>query len=67
MKIDVPRDWELHHLEGTNGDDEKASTLSSNLRLTKVCEEGDLNIVRAMVERTQVDLKAKSSDLTERG
>ena len=56
-KIDV-RGWELHlegpahHLDGQT----LPPTHDNSLR--HMCEVGDLDIVRAMVERTQVDLEA---------
>ena len=62
-KIDVPRDWELH-LEGPMDDDGKLTSLTHVASFFKVCAYGDagLRIVRAMVERTQVDLEARDDD-----
>ena len=58
-QIEVPRDWELH-LEGPKGRDGKPTSLTHNESFFKVCEDGNLDIVRAMVERTQVDLESRN-------
>ena len=54
------RDWELHLTEpyGPGG---ATKTLTHNESFASVCREGDLDIVRAMVERTQVDLEARDA------
>ena len=56
-KIDV-RDWEVH-LEGLKDADSESISPTHTNSLFHVCKEGDLDIVRAMVERTQVDLEAR--------
>ena len=56
-KIDV-RDWKLH-LTGLKGHYGNSATLTHNGSFIHVCKRGDLDIVRAMVERTQVDLEEK--------
>ena len=55
----MPRDWELH-LEGPKGRDGKPTSLTHNESFFKVCEDGNLDIVRAMAERTQVDLESRN-------
>jgi ankyrin repeat protein len=56
-KIDVPRGWELHLFLKNHYGKNKHKSLSHSESLDKVCEDGDLDIVRAMVERTQVNLE----------
>jgi ankyrin repeat protein len=58
-KIDVPRGWELHLLLKDHYGIGKHKSLTNNESFAKVCQDGDLDIVRAMVERTQVDLEAR--------
>ena len=60
-QIEVPRDWELH-LEGPKGRDGKPTSLTHNESFFKVCEGGDLDIVRAMAEGTQVDLESRGDN-----
>ena len=60
-KIDAPRDWELH-LEGPKGPDGKTTILAHWQSFAKVSEMGDLKLVKAMVETTQVDLEMMDSD-----
>ena len=60
-KIDV-RGWELHLIakndhDGKGKGEHKYMTHGDSFR--KVCEEGDVDVVKAMVERTQVDLEAR--------
>jgi ankyrin repeat protein len=56
MRIDV-RGWELH-LKGSNkGRRGKPMPPTHNASFFKLCQEGELDIVRAMVERTQVELE----------
>ena len=58
-KIDVPRRWELHlFLKNYYGKD-KHKSLNHSESFAKVCQDGELDIVRTMVERTQVDLEAR--------
>ena len=54
-KIDVPRGWELHSFLKDHYGKDKHKSLTHSESFAKVCREGDLDIVRAMVERTQVD------------
>ena len=56
-KIDVPRDWELHLFLKDHYGKDKHKSLDHSESFAKVCRVGDLDIVRAMVERTQVDLE----------
>ena len=58
-KIDVPKGWELHLLLKDHYDKNKHKSLNHSESFAKVCTDGDLDIVRAMVERTQVDLEAR--------
>jgi len=60
-KIDVPRDWELHLFFKDHYGKDKHKSLDHNGSFFNVCEEGDLDIVKAMVERTQVDLEARDA------
>ena len=55
-EIDVPRGWELHLLLKDHYGIGKHKSLTNNESFAKVCQDGDLDIVRAMVERTQVTL-----------
>ena len=57
-KIDV-RDWELQLFLKDHYGKDKHKSLAHSESFVKVCEEGDLDIVRAIVERTQVDLKER--------
>ena len=60
-KIDLPRDWELH-LEGPCSDG-KYRPLSHNGSFFYLCKRGkEMDIVRAMVERTQVDLETRQGN-----
>ncbi len=61
-KIDVPRGWELHLFLKDHYDKDKHKSLTHNASFAKVCIDGDLDIARAMVERTQVDLEARNED-----
>ena len=58
--IDV-RGWELH-LRDPRSKATQYSYLSHNHSLIQVCVDGDLLIVKAMVERTQVDLESRAGD-----
>ena len=63
--IDVPRDWELHLFFKDHYGKDKHKSLTHDESFAKVCKDGHLDIVRAMVERTQVDLEARDdSDRT---
>ena len=59
-KIDV-RGWELH-LEGLKTSLGASISSTHTNSLLHVCEVGSLDIVRAMMERTQVDLEARDAD-----
>ena len=54
------RDWELH-LKGPmdDHDDDKPKSLTHSESFNKVCADGDLDIVKAVVEKTQVDLEVE--------
>eukprot|EP00606_Chrysophyceae_sp_TOSAG23-5_P001334 GSChrysophyteH2.ASY1.ANO1.904.1 assembled CDS len=58
-EIDVPKDWELHLLLKDYYGKDKHKSLTHGESFDTICQEGDLDIVRAMVERTQVDLEAR--------
>jgi ankyrin repeat protein len=58
-KIDVPKGWELHLFFKDHYVKDKHKSLNHSESFDKVCEDGDLDIVRAMVESTQVDLEAR--------
>ncbi len=49
----MPRGWELHLLLKDHYGKDKHKSLSHNESFGKVCEKGDLDIVRGIVERTQ--------------
>ena len=55
----MPRGWELHLVLKDHYGKDKHKSLSHSESFAKVCVDGDLDIVRAMVERTQVDLEAR--------
>ena len=59
--IDV-RNWELHQILKDELGINKHQTFTHSESFTKVCREGDLDIVRAIVERTQMDLEARNED-----
>ncbi len=61
-KIDVPRGWELHLVLKDHYGKDKHESLSHSESFAKACQDGDLDIVRAMVERTQVDLEARDEN-----
>ena len=57
------RGWELHLKDPLSEDSKSEERNPSNMSHTRsfmeTCKSGDLDIVKAMVERTQVDLEAK--------
>ena len=57
--IDV-RGWTLHLTDPTS-ESAKPKHLPHDESFCEVCEEGHVDIVRAMVERTQVELEAKDA------
>ena len=59
-KIDV-RGWKLH-LKGPKGPNGKATSLSHDDSILKICKAGDVDIVRAIVERTQLELEARDNE-----
>ena len=58
-KIDVPRDWELRLIFKDYFGKGQHKSLTHNESFVKVCQYGDLRIVRGMVERTQMNLEAR--------
>ena len=57
--IDVPRDWELHLILKNHYGKVKHKSLTHDESFALVCREKHLDVVRAMVERTQVDLETR--------
>ena len=57
-EIDVPRDWKLHLFLKDHYGKDKHKPLTHKESFTQVCKGGGLDIVKAMVERTQVELEA---------
>ena len=59
-KIDA-RNWELHITQKDHYAKDKHKSLTHKESFTQVCQDGDLDIVKVMVERTQVDLEARDA------
>jgi len=55
------RGWELH-LRYPSSADTKPIYMPHTRSLFQVCKDGDVGIMKAMVERTQVDLEARDED-----
>ena len=58
-QIDVPRNWELHITQKDHYGKGKHMSLTYNESFAKVCEDGNLDIVKATAERTQMELEAR--------
>ena len=56
--IDVLEGWELR-LRDIEKEDIEPNRLSRNGSFSQACKGGDMDIVKAMVERTDVDLETK--------
>ena len=63
-KIDV-RGWKLHLRyswnEDSESEDNQCELMSHNQSFIEVCQDGDMGVVKAMVERTQVDTETKNA------
>ena len=59
--IDLPDCTELHLMSKVHKSDNGIAFLTHNESFAKVCEEGYLDIARALLQRTKVDLEAKNT------